>query len=81
MSINAQINWSNLPLIPEAFYPLNLLSTTDDIYILSYAERMSFYLTAVGFKNGWLQSGSMLKMQVQAKTDVNEVINFIDTRI
>lgn len=81
MSITAQINWSNLPSIPESLYPINLLSQSDDIYILSFEKRMNFYLTAVGYKNGLLQSGSMLKMQVETKTNINEVINFIDNRI
>lgn len=81
MSLTAQINWSALPSIPESFYPITLISQSDDIYILSYGERVDFYLTAVGTKNYWLQSGSMLKMEIEAKTIIDDIINFTDNRI
>ena len=81
LSLTAQINWSNLPSIPQSFFPLSLLSINGEVYQLPYAERMNFYLTAVGIKNSHLQSGSLLKVQIDTLTTIEDLINFTDNRI
>lgn len=80
MSINAQINWSNFPMLPDALFPLTVLSKNDEEYILSYANKNTFYMTALGYKNTHLQSGDTLKKQIALMTTKEELANFIDNR-
>ena len=80
MSTNAQINWSNFPNIPDALFPLNIMDIVDNLYVLSLANKMNFYLTALGFKNTQLQSGSVLKSQIKTCADVACVNAVIDNR-
>lgn len=80
MSTNAQINWSNFPNLPDGLFPLSIMDDVDDVYILSLANKTNFYLSALGFKNGILQSGSVLKTQVKACTDDACVLAVMDNR-
>lgn len=67
MSINAQINWSNLLNIPDAMFPMELNSKNDvATYSLSLAGRQNFYLTALGHKNYHLQIGNQKKNEINA---------------
>lgn len=81
LSTNAQINWSNLPNLPEFIFPLTVLSKNDDTYKLEYAEVMNFYLTAVNGKNMHLQSGNILKQELLKLKDSESVYNFKDDRL
>jgi len=81
LSQNAQINWSNILQLPGGIFPLPVMSKDEQVYSLSLENRMNFYLSAVNGKNVPLQSGSVLKTQVKALNDLNEIINFVDTRI
>lgn len=80
LSINAQINWSNLPLMSEFAFPLNMQDMDGNDYVLSYEERMNFYYTAMAAKNTHLQSGNALKTQVSELTTIQEILNFVDPR-
>jgi hypothetical protein len=80
LSLTAQINWSNLSSIPEQFFPLPLQDMNEQSYSLAYANRMNFYLTAVGTKNSRLQSGSVLKQQVSLLATIEDALNFVDPR-
>lgn len=80
MSNSAQTNWTNLPLLPEMVFPINLYSQEDKLYVLALENRMDFYMSAVAEKMKYLQSGSELKAQIEALTDIDTILNFIDTR-
>lgn len=80
LSINAQINWGNLPKMPEFAFPLNMQDMDGTDYVLSYEERMNFYYTAMAVKNTHLQSGNALKTQVSELTNIEEILNFVDPR-
>lgn len=76
MSFNAQINWSNLLTIPEAVFPLPVSTKQDEIYQLSLANRMNFYLSALGTKNTQLQAGNTIKQEVKLLTTLQECEDF-----
>ena len=80
LSFTAQINWSNIPNLPESFFPLPMLDKNGNNYSLSYANRMNFYLTAVGAKNAPIQSGNALYNQVNELESIEEILNFVDPR-
>lgn len=80
LSIKAQINWTNLPKMPEFAFPLNMQDMDGTDYVLSYEERMNFYYTAMAAKNTHLQSGNALKTQVSELTNIEEILNFVDPR-
>ena len=64
LSINAQINWSNLLNIPQVMFPLNLSTKDDKIYILNFNNLQNFYFTALGIKNECLQLGNLIKKRI-----------------
>jgi hypothetical protein len=70
LSINAQINWSNLLNIPQVMFPLNLSTKDDNIYILSFNNVQNFYFTALSRKNECLQLGNIVKKRI------NECLTF-----
>ncbi len=83
MSVEAQINWSNFPVLYQSapqLFPLDILSKNDELYSLKYSDIMSFYFSAVSHKNTQLQSGNILKQQVNAMTTAEELNNFVDPR-
>lgn len=80
LSISAQVNWSNLPSLPDSIFPLNISTKDENTYILTLANKMNFYYTAVNGKNGPLQSGNLLKAQIYACTDEACVNAVIDNR-
>ena len=80
LSINAQINWNNLPQLPEIVFPLAIQDVDGNNYNLEYSDRMNFYYTAVNIKNSHLQSGNILKTQVSQLTNITEILNFQDPR-
>lgn len=80
MSLTAQINWSNFPNLPDGLFPLPIIDITENLYMLSLANRTAFYLSALNYKNTQLQSGSMLKAQIKACTDEACVNAIIDNR-
>jgi hypothetical protein len=73
MSDNAQINWSNFPNLPSQVFPLTVMSKNDEEYTLSEANKMNFYLTALGYKNACLQAGNTKKKVVKACTTIEEL--------
>ena len=81
LSLTAQINWSNIPMLPDAAFPLQIQSQEGTIYHLELANRQNFYLTAVNAKNTPLQSGHLLKVQIDQLGTLEEIYNFIDNRI
>ena len=80
LSINAQINWINLPQLPEIVFPLAIQDINGNNYNLEYSDRMNFYYTSVNIKNTHLQSGNALKKQILQLTTIEEVISFLDPR-
>lgn len=73
LSLSAQINWSNLLFLPESFFPVNLSTKDDDIYVLTFANVQLFYQAALNGKNTPLQEGNVLKQQVKAATTKEEL--------
>lgn len=73
LSINAQINWSNLLNIPQAMFPLNLSTKDDNIYILTFSNVQNFYFTALGRKNECLQLGNAIKKRINESTTTEEL--------
>lgn len=80
LSINAQINWGNLPQLPQGAFPLPIQDVNGNDYNLQYADRLNFYYAAVGAKNTHLQSGSVLKREVSDMQTIQDVLNFQDPR-
>lgn len=64
LSINAQINWSNLLNIPQQMFPLNLSTKDDKIYVLNFNNVQNFYFTALGKKSECLQLGNDIKKRI-----------------
>jgi len=80
-SIEAQINWSNILQISEINFPQPLKTREETLYMLQLSDRQSFYDTAVAAKKTYLDSGGMLCYQIEAMTNIDEVLNFSDPRI
>lgn len=74
MSTNAQINWSNLPIIPEGNYPF-AINTKDDSesYSLTYANRLAFWGAALTCKTTALLTGNYKKGLVRNCTTIEEI--------
>ena len=75
MSANAQLNWSNIPTIPDNLFPLPIMGKNEDLYNLALANKMNFYLTALGFKNAQLQNGTVKKMAIKSCQTIAELNN------
>lgn len=78
MSLTAQINWSNFPSLPDGLFPLSVIDISEGVYELSLANKMNFYYSALNFKNGYLQSGGVLKSEIkdcQTEAEVNAIID------
>ena len=73
LSINAQINWSNLLNIPQAMFPLKLSTKNDNIYVLNFNNVQNFYFTALGRKNECLQLGNEIKKRINESLTFNEL--------
>lgn len=69
LSVNAQVNWSNLLNIPEVMFPLNLSTKDDNIYVLNFNNVPNFYFTALSKKSECLQLGNLVKKRI------NECVN------
>ena len=81
MSVNAQINWTNFPNLPDSLFPLTIIDIQEDPYICSLANKMNFYYTALNWKNQFLQSGGLLKAEIHACADEACVHAVVDNRI
>lgn len=64
LSMNAQINWSNLLNIPQVMFPLNLSTKDDNIYALNFSNVQTFYFTSLGKKSECLQLGNDIKKRI-----------------
>lgn len=73
LSINAQINWSNLLNIPEQMFPLNLSTKSDTIFVLNFSDVQNFYFTALGRKNKCLQLGNDVKKRINECLTIAEL--------
>lgn len=80
LSIKAQINWNNLPQLPQTVFPLAIQDMNGVDYDLEFSQRMDFYYTAVAVKNSHLQSGNVLKREVSDMQTIQEILNFVDPR-
>lgn len=80
MSLTAQINWSNFPNLPDQLFPLNVVDASEEVYVLSLANKLNFYFSALNHKNQYLQSGGILKAQVKACETIEAVNLIIDNR-
>jgi len=80
MSLTAQINWSNIPLLPDAAFPIPISTKDESVYYLTLANKINFYLAAVSAKTTPLFSGSALKDQIKACTDEACVNAVVDNR-
>lgn len=80
LSGNAQLNWLGIKIADESKFPIALLSKEGIGFILPFSERDAFVDAAWNTKNSHLQSGSILELQLNALTTIEEVINFKDNR-
>ncbi len=76
MSINAQINWSNILLIPSSNFPLALMTIDEELVQLSLEEKTLFYQASLNHKYSKLQLGHTLKTTVKNFTTIEEINNF-----
>ena len=81
LSENAQINWTNLNILPDNIYPITISTTTEDIYVLQLVDKDTFYMAAVAAKMTPLSSGSALKKLIYDCVDEVCVNAVEDTRI
>lgn len=79
MSLTAQINWSNFPMLPSSAFPLTIMSKNDEEYALAEANKLLFYGTALAYKNGCLQAGNAKKILVKECTTINDVKTLADS--
>ena len=80
LSINAQINWSNIMNVPDNAFPLTIMTKDDQSYALSLANKQNFYLSALNGRLTQLGSGTSLKVQINALTTIADVETFVDPR-
>lgn len=80
LSVEAQINWSNILNVSDQLFPLNVIDKNDDLYILELNNKTNFYLSALNGKNTHLQSGGYLKTLVKNAQTEEEVNLIIDNR-
>lgn len=78
MSLTAQINWSNLNFIPEAMFPLPIMSKDDKPYSLVFANRPAFYGSALVYKNTCLQTGNVKKSLVNGAETIDDLKTLAD---
>ena len=76
MSVNAQLNWSNVLNIPDELFPLNVTTKNDENYILTLAKKSSFYYTCLNFKHGCLNYGNSLKNNLNLLKTEAEILAF-----
>jgi hypothetical protein len=79
MSVVAQINWSNLLNVPEGMFPVNVSTTSNELYILTYANVQAFYGAALMYKSVALQSGTVLKNTVHNCTTIEELETILNS--
>lgn len=77
MSLKAQINWSNILLIPSSNFPLALMTVDEELVQLPIEEKIAFYQASLSHKYSKLQLGHNLKTIVKNLTTVEELNNFI----
>ncbi|MFA7287682.1 MAG: hypothetical protein WC055_02280 [Melioribacteraceae bacterium] len=73
MSENAQLNWSNIPNIPKEAFPFEVSGKEDDVYLLSEANKMNFYMTAMSFKMSLLSAGTSKKKLIKACKTIEDL--------
>ena len=81
LSENAQINWTNLTLLPDSTYPITISTLTEDTYSLALANKDNFYMSAVAAKLTPLNTGSTLKKLIFDFVDEACVNSVVDNRI
>lgn len=77
MGIEAQVNWTNFPMLPEAVFPLSVMSKNDEELMLTFANKNLFYGTALTHKNTCLQAGNAKKKAVnacQTERELNDLV-------
>ena len=85
MSQNAQINILGMDEVrddPAMSYPIEY-STIDDLAhysVLDATDLHTMYLTALGTKKAWVDSGTVLKDAVRNAIDENAVSLIVDNR-
>lgn len=73
MSMNAQINWSNILLIPDNNFPLALMTVDEELTQLPLDEKNAFYQASLNHKYSKLQLGHSLKSTVKACATIAEL--------
>ena len=76
MSVNAQLNWSNMLNIPDELFPLNVTTKNDGNYILTLPNRSSFYYTCLNYKHDCLNYGNTLKNKLNLLKTEAEILAF-----
>jgi hypothetical protein len=77
MSLKAQINWSNILLIPNGNFPLSLMTIDEELVQLPVEEKIAFHQASLSHKYSKLQLGHTLKTTVKNFTTVEELNTFI----
>jgi hypothetical protein len=73
MSLEAQINWSNLLMIPDEYFPLQINTKEDNVYNLHFSNRDAFYMAAMTHKTTKLNLGTNRKQQVLSCNTTEEI--------
>jgi len=83
MSVEAQINWTNLEMIKESLtYPMGASTIDDQEYIIPDATDMqNLYNTALARKKAILDGGRQLKLDINAAGNQAALDAIVDTRI
>jgi hypothetical protein len=79
MSLEAQINWSNLLLIPNTAFPLSLKCKDETIYSLIYENREAFYGAAMTHKMTKLGEGTYKTGLINATQTKEELDTLVQT--
>lgn len=78
MSLEAQVNWTNFPFLPETKFPLSIMSKNDEELLLEFSNKNLFYGTALTHKSSCLETGNAKKKAVnacQTEEELNDLVN------
>lgn len=81
LSANAQLNWVAMSSSSDLLtWPVDITTIDDQEYSLSLAASPGFYLTALGTKQYYLDTGRALKIAMYAAVDTTELAAIVDPR-
>lgn len=73
MSTNAQINWTNLPNLPDHEFPYPVSTKDNGIYYLQLVDKVRFYETVSSFTSNLIKLGNIKKEEIYSATTKEEL--------